>query len=357
MHTKQKSVRHRDLLGILLICALTVISAGCGRKMFPKPSGEEAAPQVKDLQAQVMPHAVELSWSLPAKVPGHDMHYSVMRAELKWENRDCAECPGTPQQEIQVLDPSSAAAMVSSDQKFRWTDPNAAFHRAYRYQVVLQDNRGNAVSTSNPVIARMFPGPAAPINVAAATQSQGILLNWKPATRDLEGHDLQGDIGFRVERLAQNKGWEKVSPNSIKGNSFLDQGIASQQNYSYRIVPVSIIENTPVLGEPSAVVLAKAPESVTPPPPGNVWIVPAKGALEIHWTESEGNNAGYHVYRREGKEIIRLTASPIQHPPFMDKGAKRNATYFYAVSAVSAQSDHKEGLLSKWAEMRNLLME
>ena len=81
------------------------------------------------------------------------------------------------------------------------------------------------------------------------------------------------------------------------------------------------------------------------------------GPLEIHWTESDGKNGGYHVYRREGKEIIRLTASPVQHPPFVDHGAKKGSTYSYAVSAVSTQADHKEGLLSKWTEVRNLLME
>jgi hypothetical protein len=41
----------------------------------------------------------------------------------------------------------------------------------------------------------------------------------------------------------------------------------------------------------------------------------------------------------------------------VDQGAKKGATYSYAVSAVSAQADHKEGLLSKWTEVRNLITE
>lgn len=122
-------------------------------------------------------------------------------------------------------------------------------------------------------------------------------------------------------------------------------------------MPVLFLENTQIFGESSPVVMARAPETLLPPPPNSIWVVPAKGALEIRWTESDGKVGGYHVYRREGKEIIRLTSSPIQHPPFVDHGVKRNATYFYAVSAVSAQAENKEGLLSKWAEMRNLLTE
>jgi hypothetical protein len=96
---------------------------------------------------------------------------------------------------------------------------------------------------------------------------------------------------------------------------------------------------------------------VPPPPPGKVWITPAHGALEIHWTESDGNTAGYNVYRKEGngEEIIRLNANPVQHQPFVDHGVKKGGVYSYAVSAVSAQGDHKEGLASKWVEVRNLL--
>ena len=94
-----------------------------------------------------------------------------------------------------------------------------------------------------------------------------------------------------------------------------------------------------------------------PPPPGKVWITPAHGALEIHWTESDVNTAGYNVYRKEGKgeEIIRLNANPVQHQPFVDHGVKKGGVYYYAVSAVSARGDHKEGLASKWVEVRNLL--
>ena len=65
-------------------------------------------------------------------------------------------------------------------------------------------------------------------------------------------------------------------------------------------------EDTLIWGEPSVFRQAKAPDALPPPPPGNVWVIPVKGALEMHWLKSEGKVEGYHVYRREGKEIIRL---------------------------------------------------
>jgi hypothetical protein len=196
------------------------------------------------------------------------------------------------------------------------------------------------------------------VNLVAMTQPQGILLQWKPVLKDLEGKDLQGtSVSFRVERLFDEKSWQKAAPSYVKGNSYYDQSVAPEHGYTYRIVPVLFADDVYIFGEPSANVSAKGPESMPPTPPSKVWIIPAQGGLEINWTESDGKNSGYHVYRREGKEIIRLTATPVQHPPFLDKGAKKGLTYFYAVSAVSSQADHKEGLLSKWTEVRNLLPE
>ena len=357
MTTSLNSSRHIGLMGMILVIMLSTLISGCGRKMFPKPEGEAPPPQITDLAAQVVSRSVDLSWTIPAAGSSGGTRYSIMRAELKWENRNCVECPSPNQVEVHSINPASASALPAESGKLRWTDTNILPHRAYRYQVALKDSTGNPVTLSNAVIAKVFPAPAPPVNVAAATQPQGILLNWKGVSKDTEGQNLQGDLVFRVERLVADRGWEKASPTQIKGNSYLDQTIASEQNYSYRVIPVLVIDNTTIFGEPSSVVLARAPETLLPPPPAKVWIVPAKGALEIRWTESEGKNAGYHVYRREGKEIIRLTANPVSHPPFMDKGAKKNVTYHYAVSAVSPQADHKEGLLSKWSEMRNLLME
>jgi len=73
----------------------------------------------------------------------------------------------------------------------------------------------------------------------------------------------------------------------------------------------------------------------------------------VHWTESEGKVFGYHVYRRDGEQITRLTANPLKHPPYTDSSAKKNEVYFYAVSAVSTSAQQQEGLLSKWVEIRN----
>jgi hypothetical protein len=343
-------------LEIISVCVLSVIISGCGKKLFPKAAGVAPPPQINDLRAQVMPRSVELSWSPVAVKADKRIGYSIMKSELKWENRNCLECPPPDQERVQSID--AASAKPGGDGKLRWVDTTVSYRRAFRYQVAVTDERGEPVSLSNPAIAKVYPGPAAPVNLAAATQPNGVLLQWKPVLKDLEGNNLdEASVSFRIERLYGDKGWEKATPSFIKGNAYNDQAVAPGQSYSYRVVAVLYTDEVYSFGETSSTVQAKGPESVLPPPPDKVWMTPAHGALEIHWTETDGKTAGYHVYRREGKEIIRLTASPVQHPPFVDQGAKKGVTYFYAVSALSAQADHKEGLLSKWFEVRNLLNE
>lgn len=348
-------------LGVASILLLSLLATGCGKKTFPQPVSHEPPPRIADLYAQVRSKGVELSWTIPPqmKVTSKESQqlFSVLRSELKWENRNCADCPPPLQQEVQVIDPTFPEPAVISGNKMIWTDTAVSRQHAYRYQVVIRDKQGRPSVFSNPVVARVLAPPALVTGTAAATGPQGIMLQWKPPKTDDQGQALKGDLHFEIERTLNGKTWERVNAVPIKANNFLDQGVAAEQTYEYRVVPVLTFEETAMLGEPSELVRVRAPEALPPPPPGTVWVIPAKGALEVQWTESEGKVGGYHVYRREGKEITRLTAAPIQKPPYLDHSARPNTVYYYAVSSVGPQPDHREGLLSKWAEIRSILFE
>src|SRR5208337_3312290 len=99
----------------------------------------------------------------------------------------CLECPAPDQQTLHNID---AAAKPGVDGKFRWDDANVCYRRAFRYQVVAMDEKGNPLSLSNPTTAKVYPGPVAPANVTAATQPRGVLVQWKPVLIDLEGKNL-----------------------------------------------------------------------------------------------------------------------------------------------------------------------
>jgi hypothetical protein len=356
--------RSSRLAWLAPILIVGLMLAGCGKKTFPKPDTEEmeAPPQVRDLQTEVQSKGVELSWTVPARMKpgaggGSGHVFAVLRADLMWDNRNCENCPSPIRSEIVRIDPAFPTPAYFRGDRLVWIDPNVSQKHAYRYTVAVKDRSGRAISHSNPFTARVVAPPVIPTELTASPSQQGILLQWKAVTKDEQGQKLPADAEYLVERHAPNEPWQRITKIPVKGTTYLDSVIAADQTYNYRVVPELLFEGTSVVGEPAVIFQINAPDALPPPPPKSVWIIPAKGALEIHWTPADGKVGGYHVYRKEGKEIIRLTASPIQAGPFSDRAVKRNQTYYYAVSAVSIQPDHREGLLSKWTEIRNVLFE
>ncbi|HOV85412.1 MAG TPA: hypothetical protein PLM79_03560 [Syntrophobacteraceae bacterium] len=351
---------HNVLWGIPVLL-LGLLLAGCGTKSFPRSLCDDAPSVVQDLQAQVRLKRVELQWSVPGVEPGNvkksGHRFSVLKSEIRWENRNCLECPVPMQHEIQRIEPPYAGFLTPDSTKISFADGSVEINRAYRYQVALLDKRGAQVTLSNPVIVKVMPAPGIPRELLAAPENQGILLQWKPPVKDEHGRPIQGEVQFAIERHAPDNPWERVTSIPIRGNLFLDPAVTSSETYDYRVIPLVVFEGTSILGEPASILHVKAPGALPPPPPNTVWVIPGKGSLEVHWTEHKTKVGGYHVYRREGKEIIRLTAGPIQHPPYVDKSVKKNNVYHYAVSAVGLQADQREGLLSKWAEIRALMFE
>jgi hypothetical protein len=345
------------------LCLALLLLGGCGNKAFPRMMTGAPPPQIKDLQAQVRSKAVELSWSVPeglkdaskGKEPAYV--FVILKTEPKWENRNCLDCPTPTEEEVAVINPSLPEPAKVEGNRLVWTDRSVSSQRVYRYKIAIHDQKKRTISASNAALAKVVPPPGPLKNLMAVTQTKGILLQWKAPTRDDQGAALQGDLFFLVERRTQEGAWEKVSSVHLRGNSFLDTAVASNQSYSYRVTPYVIFEDTSVLGETATSQQVQAPQALPPPPPSRVWVIPSKGALEVHWIESEGKAGGYHVYRKEGKEIIRLTGSPIQKAPYLDRAVKRNVAYEYAVSAVGTQPDQQEGLLSKWSETRSLMFE
>lgn len=347
--------------GLLALLGLGVLLTGCGRKTFPQPMSQQAPIRIQDLEVQVNPRGVEVTFTMPERLTrpsresGHRL--AVLKSEMKWDNRNCLDCPTPFQVEAINVDAAFPSPAVVEKGKFSWVDTAVSPNQAYRYQVAILDRSGRNPFMSNSAVARVVPVPLPPSALSIIPDQNGILVQWRPQTKDEKGQALRADLQFILERHAPNKLWERVTPLAIKGNTFLDQTTSPEETYFYRVVPVLYFEETPVYGEASIIQQVKVPGALPPPPPGNVWVLPVKGALEIQWIESTGKISGYHVYRREGKEITRLTSSPVLKPPFVDKAVKKDTYYYYAVSAVGPEPEQREGLLSKWAEYRTLMME
>ena len=351
------SVQRRGGPYVLIGLLLCLVTTGCGQKGMPRFVQEGPVPQIKDAQAEVLPRGVEITWTMPdevaAKKKGKFYQFVIQKAEVPWDH--CRDCPATFQDK-QVIDPLKPEPAYKQGKRFSLIDSNISKDHAYRYQIAIRTEQGRILSVSNGMSVKVLAPPAAPTKVVAATDKQGIMVRWQKPPKEQGGTAHQAQIKYTLERSPSGKEtkWESISPVPIDGLEFLDSAVASEQNYDYRVSSVLVVDGTNIRGEPAVFRQARAPDTVTPPPPQSVWVVPSKGHLEVHWLESEGKVQGYHVYRRQGQDITRLTANPVSRPPFADQGARKNETYFYAVSAVSPGAESREGLLSKWTEIRNV---
>ncbi|MGV8075165.1 MAG: hypothetical protein AB2L11_11485 [Syntrophobacteraceae bacterium] len=345
---------------LFLALFLSVPLLGCGKKILPKEISQEPVPQVKDLQVLVRAKGVEVSWSIPEEMRAgakSQYRFSLFKSQLKWDNRNCLDCPTGSRQEVLQVDPAYPEPARIENNKIVWTDIVVSKQNAYRYQVSVHEKRGRQLSISNAVIAKVVPAPLPIKDLQVNADQRGIMVQWKTTGKNEKSEPVQGDLQFILERQTPGGVWDKALPVPLKANNYLDKSVASNQLYNYRVTPELVFEGTLIVGETSESLQVQAHGAVAPPPPKAVWVIPTKGNLEVHWTESEGKPGGYHVYRREGKEIIRLTSSPVKKPPFVDQTVKKNALYSYAVSAVNMAPEEQEGLASKWVEIRSLLFE
>lgn len=352
----------RSTLALFVLIPLTAaVLTGCGKKSYPHPLSQIFKPEIKDLRAKVTSKGVEVSWSIPESIREGEKralhHFMLYKSEIKWENRGCPECPPLHQEDGLRLELAAPQPARIEGNTLVWLDTHAAKNHAYRYQISLVGKKERELARSGAVTVKVLPAPGPLKDLQVTTTAQGIMLQWKSPSKDVDGQALQGEIQYAIERRPPNGQWEKLSTVPIKANNFLDKSIASNLSYEYRVTPLVIFEGTSVAGEPALFARAQAPGSMPPPPPKSVWVIPGKGGIEVQWTESDGKNAGYHVYRKEGKEITRLTDTPVQKAPYFDRSVKHNVQYSYAVSAVNPQPDQKEGLLSKWVEIRSLMTE
>jgi len=343
---------------VVLVSLVVLMLSACGKKTPPKPIAEVPPPVVEGFTAEVSGGRVLLEWSVTRqrgdKAAGADERLIIQRSLVQWKDRQCRECPPLALHQVADLNPKSPAPAVLEDGRYRWADRNVALGEVYRYQIALVERGGRALSISSPLHVWMMEPPPAPTALSAVAELRGIMLQWK----DPEGIEpalAQGaTIAYRVERWDPEKEWVPLSRTPVRGNGYLDAQVDVGAMHKYRVTSLYEAGDALVYGNSAEIEVIAAPEAVAPPPPETVWIIPHGGSLEVYWSESVQGVGGYHVYRKQGREITRLTAQPVAGPPFVDAAVEKNEVYLYAVSCVSSGASQREGLLSKWVEIRNV---
>jgi fibronectin type 3 domain-containing protein len=167
----------------------------------------------------------------------------------------------------------------------------------------------------------------------ATASGQSVNLSWTAAT-DAES----GVSGYRIYRSI-GVGQPKTLLTTVGASplTYQDSATAANTTYAYRIAAVNGggIEGTQS-NEASATTVNAAPAA-----PTGLVDTPGNQQAVLDWANnSEGDLAGYHVYRAtaSGGPFARITTSPIVASAYTNTGLTNGTTYFYRVTAIDTGS-------------------
>jgi hypothetical protein len=222
------------------------------------------------------------------------------------------------------------------------------------YMVRTRAGKSRASGGSNFFTSRIYPPPGTPRDLRISVTEPAIALSW---SEPLTAGAAPKTAGYRVYRAEIEPGEENApqevsqvklkSPLAMQGSpntpEFSDTHFEFGHTYLYTVRAFA------EYGEDTTESADSAPAVVTPPdtfPPAApvglaAAIIPATpegpARVELSWAiSSEGDLAGYHVYRSERDDTPgeRINPEVLPSPTFRDISVVPGRRYFYRVSAI-----------------------
>jgi predicted small lipoprotein YifL len=346
----------RRLAAAFLLLALTAAGA-CGRKTPPLVPDSPRPEAVKGLQAVTRDTVAFLSWPIPTRnIEGKNLStadirgFLVYRADIRSDRR-------RPRYKLVAeLDMSSPIPAVLRDGRVFWSDHDLSFGHVYGYRVRTLSVRGGLSPFSEEARVAPLRSLAAPKGVAARAGDGYNIINWDPVTTRSDGSRYDGFVGYNIYRGREHGQYDETPLNQepLRTNSFKDTTVVNGRVYYYMLRSV----DSPALpwkesldsGEVRA-----APSDQTPPErPRGLTVVPGVGRVFLTWNENkEPDLAGYLVYRStvRGRDYVRLTKEPLTRTTYYDETVKKNAVYYYVLTAVDRSGNESERSAEKKARV------
>jgi regulation of enolase protein 1 (concanavalin A-like superfamily) len=192
--------------------------------------------------------------------------------------------------------------------------------RRHFYIVQALDGSTRSVP-SDPVSALNRPSPVTNFSIAALSTSQ-LVLNWR---------ETNGETGYRIERSTDGgANWTVVGTVGKNVPSYSNSGLAYNQAYSYRVIPLSALGDGPAS---STVTTTTRLNAVT----GLAITAVASNQIDLNWNAVTGAT-GYRIERsNDGTTFSTLTT--VTTPGFSNTGLSPLTKYYYRVAAVNAYTE------------------
>jgi hypothetical protein len=229
------------------------------------------------------------------------------------------------------------------------------------YAVMVNNHSGRNAGISNSAAVPLAPTLPPPSNLKIEVKGDGVYITANPAPGQLPDAGGRLQFLYRLDRIAAEPaapGAPPVAPVKIAemaatGNlAAVDRGFEWEKNYVYGITPLTRILAAPggallgeVEGEASTPVQVRTRDIFPPAPPVGLQAVysgnPQQNFIDLTWApNTEGDLAGYNIYRREeGRRSSRINSDLVKTPVFRDSDVQPGKQYFYSITAVDLRGN------------------
>lgn len=346
----------RRVLPLILLFALILAGAACGKRSAPLPPRSRVA-QTVEIAGFQRGNQVILSWQMPARNAPKGSVQHISRADIY----RLAEPVGAPVQlseeefanrsTIIATMPINDADFALKTLQYKDTLQFAGQPARLRYALRFVNASGQKAGFSNALLieptSRIALGPT---SLAATYGQEAVKLTWEPPAANVDGTTPASVLGYYVYRSpSATEPAKPLNKTPITSTTFEDEYFEFGREYFYFVRAVSAgVQAEPVESVESNILRLRPVDTFAPSPPSAITVAASPTSISIFFaTNPEKDIAGYKVYRSEDPQKTKetwelLTSTLLTTNTFQDRRVSGGKTYFYYLTAADTAGNISE---------------
>ena len=341
---------------LVILLAVTLLVAGCGRKTLPVPPQGLVAVPVADLTSTMDETGVELVWSAPqVTTQGEPLPlvagYDVLRAQVEAAHY-CAECPAVFSP-LEKMD-GGPVAVDGLPVRLHFRDQGLTPNHYYIYKVRSRSGWFTTSADSNWVALRWETPAAAPTGLRLTPSDGALTLEWQAPLTLADAKPVTEPLLFQVERRDDNRVFQAVGK-PLAATVFQDTGLTNGRPYWYRVRARQTTGDPTGFGAASVAALGTPADLAPLPVPTGLNGMRTEEGVSLWWEAPPRPDvvAGFRVFRRTPSAPVAVLIGETRGPGHFDDHAppaNENVCY-YSVAAFDHGKPPSEGPRSKEIEI------